>query len=101
VSAEEKRALVRRAIEEIYTKRNPEAIDDIYAPDYVFHGSAAHPELRGLEGVKRFVEASREAFHEVDMSVEDQLVERDKVVNPLEGARHPQKRGCCRRSPYR
>jgi predicted ester cyclase len=57
-----------------------EAVHDIYASDYVLHGPFTDPELRGLEGVQQFVNASREAFHEVDISVEDQIVEGDKVV---------------------
>jgi hypothetical protein len=45
-----------------------EAVHDIYASDYVLHGPYTDPELRGLEGVQQFVNASREAFHEVDIS---------------------------------
>ena len=77
---EENKALVRRAIEEIYSKRNAEAVQDIYASDYVLHGPFTDPGLRGLEGVQRYVNASREAFQEVDISIEDQIVEGDKVV---------------------
>jgi predicted ester cyclase len=57
-----------------------EAVHDIYASDYVLHGLFTDPELRGREGVQQFVNASREAFHEVDITVEDQIVEGDKVV---------------------
>ena len=57
-----------------------EAVHDIYASDYVWHGPFTDPELRGLEGVQQFVNAPREAFHEVDITVEDQIVEGDKVV---------------------
>ena len=57
-----------------------EAVHDIYASDYVLHGPFTDPELRGLEGVQQFFNASSEAFHEVDISVEDQIVEGDKVV---------------------
>jgi predicted ester cyclase len=80
VTVEEKKAISRRAIEEIYGKRNAEAVQDVYAPDYVLHGPFTDPELRALEGVQQYVEASREAFDEVDISVEDQIVEGDKVV---------------------
>jgi hypothetical protein len=55
-------------------------VHDIYASDYVLHGPFTDPELRGREGVQQFVNASREAFHEVDITVEDQIVEGDKVV---------------------
>jgi predicted ester cyclase len=80
VPLEEKGAISRRAVEEIYSKRNIEAIDDIYAPDYALHGPFTDAQLRGIEGVQRCVNASREVFQEVDISVEDQIVEGDKVV---------------------
>jgi hypothetical protein len=57
-----------------------ETVHDIYASDYVLHGPFTDPELRGREGVQQFVNASREALHEVDITVEDQIVEGDKVV---------------------
>jgi predicted ester cyclase len=57
-----------------------EAVNDIYASDYVLHGPFTDPELRGLEGVQRYINASSETFHEVYISVEDHIVEGDKVV---------------------
>jgi predicted ester cyclase len=80
VTVEEKKAISRRAIEEIYGKRDVEAAQDIYTSDYVLHGPVTDPALRSLEGVQRYVKASREVFQEVDISVEDQIVEGDKVV---------------------
>lgn len=86
----EKKAFARRAIEEIYSKRNMEAVNDIYATDYVLHGPFTDPELRGLEGVRRYVNASRETLQEVDISVEDQIVEGDKVVTRWKARITPQ-----------
>jgi predicted ester cyclase len=80
VTVEEKKAIARRAIEEIYSKRNVEAVHDIYASDYLLHGPFTDPELRGLECVERYVNASRETFQQVDISIEDQIIEGDKVV---------------------
>jgi hypothetical protein len=57
-----------------------ETVHDISASDYVLHGPITDPELCGREGVQQFVNASREALHEVDITVEDQIVEGDKVV---------------------
>jgi predicted ester cyclase len=91
VPLEEKKAIARRAVEEIYSKRNMEAIDDIYAFDYEWHGSFTDPELRGLEGVQQFVNASREAFQEIDMTVEDQIGEGDKVVTRWKARIIPQR----------
>jgi hypothetical protein len=66
VPLEDKKTIARRAIEEIYSKRNVEAVNDVYASDYVLHGPFTDPEQRGLEGVQHYVNASREAFQEVD-----------------------------------
>ncbi len=54
------------------------------------HGPFTDPELRGLEGVQQFVNSSSEAFHEVDISVEDQIVEGDKVVTRWKARNIPQ-----------
>jgi len=67
-----------------------EAVNDIYASDYVLHGPLTDPGLRGLEGVERYVMASREAFQEVDISIEDQIVEGDKVVTRWKARIAPQ-----------
>jgi predicted ester cyclase len=67
-----------------------EAVNDIYASDYVLHGPFTDPELRGLEGVQRYVNASRGTFQEVDISVEDQIVEGDKVVTRWKARITPQ-----------
>jgi predicted ester cyclase len=92
VSIEEKKANARRAIEEIYSKRNLEAVDDIYASDYVLHATATDPELHGLEDVKQFVNVSRDTFHDVNITVEDQVGEGDKIVTRWKARVNP-KRG--------
>jgi ketosteroid isomerase-like protein len=46
----------------------------------VFHGTAGDGELRGIEAVNRFVAGYLRAFPDAHSTVEDQVVEGEKVV---------------------
>ena len=73
--SEENRALARRAWEAV---DNPDLLEEVYAPDVVWH----EPDqvLRGLEQAKQFVTTYRTAFPDLNITVEDQIAEGDKVV---------------------
>jgi predicted ester cyclase len=68
---EANKALVRRVIEELFTKHNVELIDEFF-PDCVYRAPAVG-ELRGEASVLA-------AFPDGRWTVEDQLAEGDKVV---------------------
>jgi hypothetical protein len=55
---EKNKAIVRRAIEEIYNKNSLAVVNEIYAPDYVFHPTFG-PKVYNPEGVKELVERRR------------------------------------------
>jgi len=79
--SEENKALARRVSEELYNSRgNPDATDEIYAPDFVAHDPNSPEEIRGPEGVKQLASAFRSAFPDMQSTVEDQIAEGDKVV---------------------
>jgi predicted SnoaL-like aldol condensation-catalyzing enzyme len=78
MSVESNKAIVRRLIEEIYNRRNPAAIDELIAPEFVNH-SAPFP-VRGPEGVKRGAAAQYDAFPDSHTTIEDVIAEGDKVV---------------------
>ena len=59
--SEENKALVRREGEEVWNKHNPDAVDEIYAPDFVFH-SAPPGMPNDREGLKALVGAFLGAF---------------------------------------
>ena len=72
--------LVRRALEEIYTKGDLELADEVIHPDFLDH-EPAHPEQpTGPESVKQTVRRLRSAFGELRFEVEDEIAEGDKVV---------------------
>lgn len=52
VSAEENKVLVRRSFEEVFNQGNLDAIEEIFAPDYVLHDPTSPEEIRGTEGMR-------------------------------------------------
>ena len=81
MSTEENKALARRWAEEVWSEGNLDLIDELVLPDYVDHDPALPEEVRGPEGVRRYIEEFRDAFPDMRLSVEDQVAEADKVVS--------------------
>lgn len=79
MSGEEHKAVVRRAIEELFNTGRMKIADEVFATDYVDH-SPSNPELSSLENIKRFVEERRVAFPDTRNVVEDMIAEGDKVA---------------------
>jgi serine phosphatase RsbU (regulator of sigma subunit)/predicted ester cyclase len=80
VSSEEEKnkALVRRFLEEVHTKGNLDAIDELLSPDFVDHSLMPGQEA-DREGYKRAVVEMRAAFSHQRQTIEDQIAEGDKV----------------------
>jgi len=77
--SEENKAIVRRSYEELWSKGNLDVVDELYAADFVLH-DPAQPGIRGPEGYKQIVITNRTAFPDLNVKVEDQLAEGDKVA---------------------
>jgi steroid delta-isomerase-like uncharacterized protein len=77
--SEENKKFIRRWFEEVWNKGREEAIDEMFAADGVAHGLGDAP-LRGATGFKPFFHTFREAFPDVQVTVEDAITEGDKVV---------------------
>jgi steroid delta-isomerase-like uncharacterized protein len=80
VSAEANKALVRRSFEEVFNQGNLDAVEEIFAPDYVLHDPTSPEEIRGTEGMRRYVSMYRSAFPDTEITIEDQLAEGDTVA---------------------
>ena len=81
-TVEEHKALLRRWFEEVWNKGRADAIAEMMAEDAVAHGlsdDAAKP-LRGPKGFLPFHSQFRGAFPNIDVVVEDQIGEGDKVA---------------------
>ncbi len=71
--------LVRRHHEEIWSKGNVDAVDEMYAPEFVGHHPGA-PDWIGPQSVKRIVRLVRDAFPDFRETVEDVFAAGDRVV---------------------
>jgi predicted ester cyclase len=79
VSTEENKAIFRRYIEEVPNQGDLEAVDEIF-DRYIAHQPDGSTLERGPEDVKRFTEEYRSAFHNMSLSIDDQIAEGDKVM---------------------
>ena len=77
--SEENKALMRRELEEVWNKHNPDAVDEIYAPDLV-NRSAPPGMPNDREGFKALVGINLGAFPDLKVTSDFQLAEGDKVV---------------------
>ena len=64
--------------EQVYSKGNLEAIDELVAPDFRHH--APFPTPQGREGFKQFIAGFRQAFPDAVSTTEDLVVEGDKIA---------------------
>ena len=77
MSAENK-ALVARWFEEVWNKRRPEAIDEMFAPNGIVHGLG--PDSYGADGFKAFHATFLEAFPNLQVTMDDMVAEGDRVA---------------------
>jgi steroid delta-isomerase-like uncharacterized protein len=78
MSIEANKAIARRLAEEVQNQQNLAAMDELYAPNYVYH--AAHGVPPTLEGNKQFFKMLFAAFPDLQLTIHDQIAEGDKVV---------------------
>jgi steroid delta-isomerase-like uncharacterized protein len=74
--SEENKDLARRSWE---ATDNPDVIDEVYAPDVVWH-VPDQEDVRGIEEAKQFIGMYQTAFPDMSATVEDVVAEGDKVV---------------------
>lgn len=78
--SEDQKAVVRRYLEEVFAQGNFAAIPELFAPDYVERDPASEGEIRGHDGVRRDLAVYQNALSDIQITVEDQLAERDRVA---------------------
>jgi steroid delta-isomerase-like uncharacterized protein len=73
---------IHRWFEEVWNKGREEAIDEMFAEDGVANGlsDAEGNPVRGTEGFKTLHRAFREAFPNMQITVEDTVTEGDKIA---------------------
>jgi steroid delta-isomerase-like uncharacterized protein len=79
MQAEQNKQLMRRFVEEVFEKRDFDAIDTYIAPNFVDH-NAFPGQSPGVQGVREFFELMARAFPDSTYTVEEYIAEGDKVV---------------------
>jgi predicted ester cyclase len=70
---------VRRLHAALLDARDPDVVDDYFAPEFVSHNNPpGFPP--GVEGVKRFFSMFRDAFPDVEVEIDEIVVEGDRVA---------------------
>jgi steroid delta-isomerase-like uncharacterized protein len=82
MATEENKAIVRREVEELYNPHGDlDAVEDIYAPNYVLHDPSVPEEGRGPESARQQLAMTfRSAFPDLHTTLDDALAEGDKVA---------------------
>ncbi len=76
--SEQNKAVIRRGIEEVYNQGNLDTVDELVSSDFVAHMSSG--DVQGPEGMKQFAASLREAFPDLQVTIEDQFADGDMVV---------------------
>jgi steroid delta-isomerase-like uncharacterized protein len=80
--SEENKENMRRVLEEAFGQGKIEIIDEILDPDFVcYDPNSEAGAVRGAETIKAEIEYFRNAVPDLTYTVEDQVVEGDKVVS--------------------
>jgi steroid delta-isomerase-like uncharacterized protein len=76
--SEQNKTLARRWFEDLFSRGNLDAANEILSAEFVDH--LTHEDERGLEELKHYVGIYRDAFPDIQDTVEDVVAEGDKVV---------------------
>jgi predicted ester cyclase len=80
MSVEENKAAIRRIYEEVFNKGNLAVADEIIATNWVARAPGGQ-EYRDPDGFKQFITMTRNAFPDLQMTLEDIVAEGDKVAH--------------------
>ncbi len=76
---EDIKAKVRRAFEEVLNQGNVAVLDELCAPNFLYH-EPSRPDVRTLKDYKRYITEFRSIFPDLHVTIDDLIVEGDKVV---------------------
>lgn len=76
--SEQNKIVIRRAFEEVYNQGKLDVVDDLVSGDFVAHTSSE--DIHGPAGMKQFVASLRDAFPDLQVTIDDQVADGDKVV---------------------
>jgi len=77
----ENKAIVRRYVEEVWTKRNPEVLEEFYpSSDLVEQEGLAEQGHPSLDEAIEYVRQVQAAFPDLSVTIEDMIAEGDRVA---------------------
>jgi len=79
MTSTDKIAVHRRYNDEVINQGDLDLIDAIFTPDYVDHLSGG-PDIHGPAGLKQFVGLVRGAFPDAQFTVDDRIVEGERIA---------------------
>ena len=77
MSTEENKAVARKFIQEIFNERKVDDAADFVTSDLVYHGLE---EIKGIENFKRWIGEDLKAFHDMKVTIIDEIGEGNKVA---------------------
>jgi steroid delta-isomerase-like uncharacterized protein len=78
--SEENKAASRRVAEEMFSGGNLDLADELIDRSFVGHDVASPEPIRGPDGVRQQAQGYRSAFPDVQITVEDQLADGERVA---------------------
>lgn len=79
--AEQNKAIVHRMLDQLYNEHRPDLIPEFFTEDLVVHiGRASSDSAVGIEGFTDRVTTALTAFPDIQIAVDDEIAEGDKVA---------------------
>ena len=79
MAVDENKAVARRYVEDGFNAGSMEALDELFAPNFVNHDPGA-PAVRDLEGLKESMRLMHQAFPDIQTSIDALLADGDYVT---------------------
>jgi steroid delta-isomerase-like uncharacterized protein len=79
LSAEENKALARRAFEEGWNQGNVAVFDELNAPNFIYH-DPGQPQVHTHEDLKQWATEGFRVYPDLHLTIEDMVAEGDQVV---------------------
>src|SRR5438045_8883421 len=80
MSNQENKALVRRFLSSVIGAHDPSAADDVLTSDYTVHMPGLPGPVRGLDQWKGLIASYFAAFPDLEVGLEDEIAEGDRVA---------------------
>lgn len=77
---EENKELVEQASFDVFVEGSTDRLDELLTDDYVLHDPTSPEEIRGRDAFKEYIQTYRNAFSDLDATIETIIAEDDLVA---------------------